>query len=128
MVTVSAGIIERNGLILVCQRKKGSRYELKWEFPGGKAKTGEDPKKALHRELVEELGIYAEVGEEIFRQQWRYADNGEFDVRFYAIRKFSGEPMNKVFENLRWVSPDVLRELDLLNGSRGVLRHLQSPV
>ena len=126
MIKVAVGIIERDGSILVCQRKKGSRYQLKWEFPGGKVENGEDLKNSLQRELLEELGIRAEIGDEIFRQQWKYADKGEFDIHFFAVRKYSGDALNKVFEHIRWVSPDNLRELDLLEGSRGVLEHLRS--
>ncbi len=125
MFEVAVGIIERNGSILVCQRKKGARYELKWEFPGGKVKKGEDLKDSLKRELFEELNITAEIGDEVFRQQWKYADKGEFDVHFFLIKKFSEEPQNMTFEHIRWVSPESLGKLDLLHGSKGVLQYLR---
>jgi len=46
-------IIQDNGEILVC-RKIGKRYYF---FPGGHVEFGESAKKALARELKEELGI-----------------------------------------------------------------------
>lgn len=124
MIQVAVGIIERDGRVLVCQRRRGSRYELKWEFPGGKVEAGEDPTTSLRRELSEELGITAEVGERIFRQTWVYPDHGEFDIRFFSVRRFSGEPRNLTFEDMRWMTPDTLAELDLLEGSKAVLPRL----
>ncbi|MGD0201052.1 MAG: NUDIX domain-containing protein, partial [Bryobacteraceae bacterium] len=37
---VVAGIIERDGRVLICQRRADSRHPLKWEFPGGKVEEG----------------------------------------------------------------------------------------
>ena len=59
---VSAGVIQREGRILVGQRRRGDRHPLKWEFPGGKVEAGETPQQALVRELREELQIEATVG------------------------------------------------------------------
>ena len=55
MTTVVAGILERDGRILICQRKADQAHPLKWEFPGGKVEAGEEPEAALQRELNEEL-------------------------------------------------------------------------
>src|SRR5687768_6170769 len=42
MITVAAGILKRNGQILICQRKSTGVFPLQWEFPGGKVEAGED--------------------------------------------------------------------------------------
>jgi 8-oxo-dGTP diphosphatase len=124
MIEVAVGIVERDGHILVCQRKRGSRYELKWEFPGGKVESGEDPKASLKRELSEELDITAEVGEEILQQRWVYPDRGEFQLHFFTVRKLSGKPKNQAFEQIQWVSSEDLDRLDLLEGSKEVVRQI----
>jgi 8-oxo-dGTP diphosphatase len=125
MIQVAVGIVESDGCVLVCQRKRGARYELKWEFPGGKVEGAEDPKTSLKRELSEELNITAEVGEEIFQQRWIYPDHGEFELHFFAVQKFSGDLKNQAFEDILWVSPDDLTKLDLLEGSREVVRYIR---
>jgi 8-oxo-dGTP diphosphatase len=128
MIQVAVGIIARAGRVLVCQRKKGMRYELKWEFPGGKVENGEDPKSTLERELLEELNITAEVGDEIYRQQWVYPDQGEFDIHFFSVEKFTGDPQNLVFAGIRWVSLQDLKKLDLLDGSKEAARRISTRV
>jgi 8-oxo-dGTP diphosphatase len=128
MIQVAVGIIERAGRVLVCQRKKGARYELKWEFPGGKVENGEDPKSALERELLEELNITAEVGGEIHRERWVYPDQGEFDIRFFSVEKFTGDLQNLMFADISWVSLEDLKKFDLLEGSKEAARRISRRV
>ena len=71
-VLVVAAVIERDGMILIGQRKRGDWNEYKWEFPGGKVETGEDPREALERELREELDIAAEIEHELMRYEHQY--------------------------------------------------------
>jgi len=54
---VAAGVVIENGKVLLSRRKEGSHLAGRWEFPGGKAEAGEDPRAALRRELEEELGF-----------------------------------------------------------------------
>ena len=124
MIQVAVGIVEHAGRVLVCRRKKGTRYELKWEFPGGKVENGESPKGTLQRELLEELNITAEVGDEIFQQRWKYPDHGEFEIHFFSVREFTGDLRNLAFADILWVSPEELTELDLLDGSREAARSI----
>ena len=64
MKRVVAALIVHDGKILVCQRTRHQTMPLKWEFPGGKIEDGEQARGALERELEEELGIHATIGEE----------------------------------------------------------------
>src|SRR2546428_11019656 len=61
MIRVAAGILARDDRVLICRRRKGGAFPLKWEFPGGKLQDGETPEAALVRELAEELGIFLAV-------------------------------------------------------------------
>jgi 8-oxo-dGTP diphosphatase len=40
MKQVAAGLIVREGKVLICQRTKHQPMPLKWEFPGGKIEQG----------------------------------------------------------------------------------------
>lgn len=53
---VVAGIIVREGRVLLTQRTPGRDHSLRWECPGGKIEAGESPREALARELAEEIG------------------------------------------------------------------------
>jgi 8-oxo-dGTP diphosphatase len=125
MKQVAVGIILKNGFVLACQRRRDASYPLKWEFPGGKLEEGETPEAAVVRELHEELGIDAVVESEFFRQDWTYEeaatgpkDVGTFNVFYLLIREFAGTPVNHAFEQIRWVTPEELEAMDILEGNR----------
>ncbi|MGK0188667.1 MAG: 8-oxo-dGTP diphosphatase [Verrucomicrobiales bacterium] len=53
---VCAVIEDTAGRILVARRGSSMSLAGKWEFPGGKVESGENPQAALVREIEEELG------------------------------------------------------------------------
>jgi 8-oxo-dGTP diphosphatase len=118
MNQVAVGIIMKEGQVLACQRKRTARYPLKWEFPGGKVEASETPEAALVRELYEELSIRTTAAREFHRQDWVYGD-GSFRV-FY----FLGEPANRAFEQISWVTPRKLLTMDILDGNRDAIELL----
>lgn len=121
---VVAGVIERCGKVLVGQRRAGDRFQYKWEFPGGKVEPDEDPKDALVRELQEELGIEAEIGEELARYEHSFLGRTSILLMFFRVSSFSGEPRNNVFESIRWEEAVRLPEYDFLDGDVDFVRRL----
>ena len=121
---VSAGIIHRQGQILVGQRRRNDRHPLKWEFPGGKVEFGESPQQALVRELREELQIEAEVGTELARYEHDYPSGSRVHLLFFAVRTFSGEPKARVFEQICWTDLHALPGLDFLAGDLDFVKRL----
>lgn len=113
---VVAGIIEREGKILICQRTANQAHPMKWEFPGGKLEAGESPAAALVRELREELGIESEAGEEIMRYEFTYPGKKPIELIFLRIAHWTGEIRNKIFENIAWKAPEALVRYDFLEG------------
>lgn len=121
---VVAAVMERDGLILACQRKKGDRHELKWEFPGGKVEQGEDPASALRRELSEELGIDAKIGREISRYEFAYPGKSPIELIFFEVTEYRGELENRIFAEIRWCEPRALPGMDFLEGDVDFVRRL----
>jgi 8-oxo-dGTP diphosphatase len=125
MTKVAVGILRRDGKILACQRKKGGRYELKWEFPGGKLEPGESVEQCLARELREELSIAMHSINHVEVQSSDYDDGGTFEVAYCEVNGFDGEPKNNVFEQFRWVTLQELRTLDILEGNRDFIARMK---
>jgi 8-oxo-dGTP diphosphatase len=124
MTTVVAALLERDGLVLACRRRESDPHPLKWEFPGGKVEAEESPTDALRRELQEELGIAAEIGEEVTRYEYCYPGKKPILLIFYRVTNFAGEPRNRVFQEILWVPAIRLRDLDFLEGDVDFVRTL----
>jgi 8-oxo-dGTP diphosphatase len=123
---VVAALIVRDGDILVCQRTKHQSMPLKWEFPGGKIETGEQPRDALRRELEEELGIHATIGDEVSRIVHTYPSGGAVELRFYKVVDFSGEIENRIFRDVRWAPRHELSTFDFLEADAPIVRDLSA--
>ena len=102
-VLVVAAVVERGGKVLVSLRRpKGERASL-WEFPGGKVEPGEGERAALARELREELGVRAQVGELYARVEHAYPDV-VVELALYRCLLLEGdEPQPLQAEAVRWV-------------------------
>jgi 8-oxo-dGTP diphosphatase len=121
---VVAGLIWKDGKLLVCQRTRHQTMPLKWEFPGGKIEEGEQPRDALRRELNEELGIQAVIGNEVARIRHQYPNGSAVELRFYDVREYSGEIENRIFRDLRWEQPAELPAFDFLEADRELVKNL----
>jgi 8-oxo-dGTP diphosphatase len=125
-IDVVAGLLFKDGHLLACQRRADGPFPLKWEFPGGKIESGEEPAIALVRELREELGIEGEEVEEIFAHIHSYAGFSTVKLKFFYVRRYSGPIVNRVFEQIRWVTSEELAEMDFLDGDWPVVEWLRS--
>jgi 8-oxo-dGTP diphosphatase len=124
MTLVTAGILTHAGRVLICQRRAGTRFGLKWEFPGGKVEDGESPEACLRRELTEELSVQAEVGPEIYRTVHQYPDGFAVRLLFYRILRYAGSPVNRAFERIEWVRQEELTGYDFLEADRELVERM----
>lgn len=121
MLPLAAGIVLREGRVLLTQRRPGDRLPLKWEFPGGKLEAGETPEQALERELSEELGVLTRTGR---IHAVKVNESGGILLLFYFSTILSGEPEPKECHALEWVEPRRLPEYDLAPTDRIVAQEL----
>ena len=97
---------------------------LLWEFPGGKIESGESPEEALARELDEELGIRATIGQRITHIRHNYRHGGAVDLQFFAVQEYSGEIESRIYRQVRWVRLEDLPDYEFLAADRGLIRDL----
>ena len=114
VLVVACALVDADGRVLVAQRPTGRSMEGMWEFPGGKVEAGETPETALVRELAEELGVdvthdclaplsFASHGYEAFHLL----------MPLYVCRKWSGNATSREGQNLKWVFPRELYDIDM---------------
>lgn len=123
---MAAVITDARGRILLARRTEGRDLAGRWEFPGGKQEPGESPEEALVRELREELGIEARVGEPIISVPQQYPDKRLcLDVRH--LTGWTGTPRGHEGQALAWVAPDKLARYDMPPADRPVVAALLQP-
>jgi mutator protein MutT len=106
-VEVAAAVIQRDGRYLITQRAQGSHLAGLWEFPGGKRSAGESLVECLRREIMEELGVEVEVGEEIETITWPYPERTVV-LHFFRCALARGDVFPREGQAMAWVTPEEL--------------------
>jgi mutator protein MutT len=121
-IVVLAAVVERDGRLLVTRRLEGTHLSGLWEFPGGKCEPGESHESCLQRELQEELGVAADVLEEIVSTEHAYPER---TVRLHFRRcELAAPPQPLLGQEMRWVTRDELRSLPLPEADRALVEAL----
>ena len=120
---VVAGLMARDGRVLITQRRADQALPLQWEFPGGKVEPGEAPADALSRELREEIGVGVEVGR-IWDVLFHAYPNFDLVMLVYACRIVDGEPSAVEVADVQWVPCAELACWDILPADRPLVDRL----
>ena len=123
-VVVTAAVIERDGRLLVTRRQAGVHLEGFWEFPGGKCDGAETLEACLARELREELGVDARIGEEIFTTTHAYPERA-VELHFFRC-ELTGQPRPVLGQEMRWVRREELQALEFPPADEELIRVLRS--
>ncbi len=101
-IEVAAGVVFRDGKLLITLRLPGAHLGGLWEFPGGKREPGESFQACLRRELAEELGIEVEVHEVIEELTHDYPDRTVL-LKFFRCRWLRHEPQAILCHDFAWI-------------------------
>jgi len=123
-IEVAAGLIFRDGRLLITQRPEGGHLPGRWEFPGGKCEPGETLPECLQRELREELGIEVCVGEPAETITHSYPEK-TVKLIFFNCQLAGGEPRGMEGQSIAWVTSDELDEYEFPEADARLLEKLQ---
>jgi len=124
-IAVAAGLIFKNGKLLVAQRPSGSHLAGLWEFPGGKCEETETMPECLQRELHEELGVVVNVRECVETLEHAYPEK-VVQLSFFRCELVMGEPTGKEGQALAWIGIDELGDYEFPAADARLLEKLKS--
>jgi mutator protein MutT len=102
-VEVAAGLVFREGKLLITRRSAGGHLGGLWEFPGGKREPGETFEQCLHRELREELGMEVRIVFLVEDILHRYPER-TIRLQFFFCRWLRHEPKPILCDRLAWIT------------------------
>lgn len=123
-IVVVAGVLVRDGRVFAAQRNGKGEVGLKWEFPGGKVEAGERHEAALARELHEELGVVAEVGDFVMTVEHQYTTFA-LTMHCYRVRITGGDLHLREHLDCRWLGPGDLDSVDWAPADLPVLERVR---
>ncbi|MDB6122492.1 MAG: mutT [Pedosphaera sp.] len=122
-IEVSAGLVFRNGLLLITQRLPDVHLGGLWEFPGGKRMPQESYEACLRRELMEELGIEVEVKELVEAITHKYPEK-LVHLKFFHCGWIRNEPQTLGCHDFAWVGKSQLNNYAFPEADQRLLQKL----
>jgi mutator protein MutT len=120
---VIASIICKEDKVLIAQRAKKDEFYGKWEFPGGKMEEGETEKECLARELSEDLGIQAEIGDYLCSSFFEHKGS-PMEMRTYYVPSYAGDIKLYDHQEVRWVHVQDLPSYDMPDPDKPIVEKL----
>jgi A/G-specific adenine glycosylase len=108
-ITAAAAVLRQGERVLIGRRQEGVLLGGLWEFPGGRLEPEESLESCLRREIGEEIGVEIEVGVRLGAFNHAYS-HFRVTVHAFECELIKGEPQAIEHSEIRWVSPERLRE------------------
>lgn len=127
VAAVIKAVNENNEPIIFATQRGYGEFKGGWEFPGGKIEAGETPKKALKREIMEELDTEISVGELIDTIEYDYP---EFHLSMDCFwgEMVSGDLVLKEHEAAKWLDKEMLYSVDWLPADVRLIEKIKAGV
>lgn len=122
-IEVVAGLIQKDGKFLCCQRKDVGELAMKWEFPGGKIELGESHHEALKRELKEELNIITDVNDIFITVRHEYK-TFILVMYVYNVEVIEGQIILNEHIDSKWLSPVNMLQYDFADADIPIIDKL----
>ena len=120
IIPIVAGLIVKNGDILIGKRRINDLGGGLWEFPGGKIEYGEDRQSALIRELKEELGIDAVIDRKLMHYKHKH-NLIVYDLNFYLVKSYSGDLKTNAHDKIKWVKSKKIMNYTFIGGDNNII-------
>ena len=118
---IAVGVIHRKGRILIAKRPQESMLGGLWEFPGGKREPDETLDVAVVREIMEETGLKAIVGEKIITLRHTYS-HFSITLTAFACRAEPGKAIPHAADELKWVRPSDLDSYPFPSANKKIIQ------
>jgi 8-oxo-dGTP diphosphatase len=111
--------------LLVGRRSSPENLAGLWEFPGGKVEPGEEPRSALRREVLEELGVDIRLDREVeacHPEGWLLGNGARMRVFTAVIEEGEARPLQD-HDLLEWreLDRDGLQQLEWIPADRPIV-------
>ncbi len=127
LVNVAVAVVQRSdGRVLLAERPRGKLSGGFWEFPGGKFESSEDARRALVRELHEEIGVELDQAFPWMTYDHEYPDK-RVRLHVFRVLAWHGTPHGREGQRISWEDPAALAVDPFLPANDKVLAALNLP-
>ena len=110
-IHVTAGLILKDGSMLIARRPQGYHLAGLWEFPGGKQEPDETLEECLEREIREELDIEVKA-DRLFRTVVHEYEKKIVSLHVFECIFLGGDPKGLDGQEVKWIMPSELRDYE----------------
>jgi 8-oxo-dGTP pyrophosphatase MutT (NUDIX family) len=111
------GVVRKGSKVLLVQRVDKGRFGGRWELPGGKTDC-QEPKKALKREIKEEVGLKV-----ISAKPLKTKFDGKYWTRYYNAKAHGNiKIQHSELQGVGWFNKNQYKNLNLTPNTRKYLR------